>query len=60
MSRDIVDTYKIGVGRAHKHTQVRLYVADLDVRVVTFDGELLRQLTLDPNRLYQPLAKPPK
>ena len=55
-----MDTYKIGVGRAHKHTQVRLYVADLDVRVVTFDGELLRQLTLDPNRLYQPLAKPPK
>jgi hypothetical protein len=27
---------------------------------VTFDGELLGQLTLDPERKYQPLEKPPK
>jgi transposase InsO family protein len=52
--------YKIGVGRAHKHTRVRLYVADLDVRIVTHDGELLRQLTIDPARIYQPLGQPPK
>jgi hypothetical protein len=30
-----------------------LYVADLDVRIVTFDGELLRHLTIDPARTYQ-------
>jgi hypothetical protein len=28
-------------------------VADLEVRVITEDGELLRQLTLDPTRDYQ-------
>jgi hypothetical protein len=32
---------------------VRLYIADLDVRVVTFDGEVLRHLEIDPTRLYQ-------
>ena len=32
-------------------------LADLDIRVVTTTtGELLRHLTLDPNRLYQPLG----
>lgn len=43
----------IGVGRAHRGTPIRLYVADLDVRVVTFEGELLRHLTIDPSRRYQ-------
>jgi hypothetical protein len=50
----------IHVGRPHKGIKIRLYVADRDVRVVTFDGELLGQLTLDPERKYQPLEKPPK
>jgi hypothetical protein len=31
-------------------------VNDLDVRVVSLDGELLRRLTLDPARDYQPQA----
>lgn len=30
-----------------------LFVADREVRIVTEDGELLRQLTLDPTRDYQ-------
>jgi hypothetical protein len=33
---------------------VLVLVADRDVRVLTTDGELLRHLTLDPDRLYQP------
>jgi hypothetical protein len=33
---------------------VILLVKDLDVRVVSLDGELLRHLTLDPSRDYQP------
>jgi len=32
-------------------------VADLDVQVLTEDGELLRALTLDPSRDYQPLNR---
>ena len=43
----------IGIGRAHKHLPIRLYIADLDVRIHTLNGELLRHLTLDPTRTYQ-------
>jgi transposase InsO family protein len=45
----------IQVGAAHRNRKVLLLVAGLDVRVVTTDGVLLRQLTLDPKRDYQPL-----
>jgi len=43
----------IGVGRRFAGTPIRLYVADCDVRVITFDGELLRHLEIDPSRRYQ-------
>jgi transposase InsO family protein len=46
----------IPVGAAHKNRKVRLFVAGADVRVVTEDGELIRALTLDPTRSYQPLG----
>jgi transposase InsO family protein len=48
----------IGVGRAYTGTRVLLLVDDLDVRVITEDGELLRQLTIDPTRDYQPTGRP--
>ena len=32
----------------------RVSVLPLDIRVLAEDGSLLRQLTLDPNRDYQP------
>jgi transposase InsO family protein len=40
--------YKIGVGRAHKGQAVKLLIADQQIRVIDLDGQLLRQLTLDP------------
>jgi transposase InsO family protein len=46
--------YHVGVGRAHKGSRVLVLVADRDVRVLTVEGELLRRLTLDPSRDYQP------
>ncbi|MGH3923874.1 MAG: IS481 family transposase [Pseudonocardiaceae bacterium] len=46
--------HHIGVGRRHKGTRVILLVDGLDVRVVSEQGELLRHLTLDPSRDYQP------
>ncbi|MFN2625761.1 MAG: IS481 family transposase [Mycobacteriales bacterium] len=49
--------HHIGVGRGHAGTHVRLLVDELHVRVITEDGELLRELTLDPTRDYQPQAK---
>ena len=46
--------HHIGIGRRHAGTYVLLLVRELHVRVITEDGALLRELTLDPNRDYQP------
>jgi transposase InsO family protein len=50
--------HHIGLGRHLAGTPVILLIADLDIRVIHADtGELLRALTLDPNRNYQPRFK---
>ena len=50
--------HHISIGRAHAGKPVVLLIADLDIRVVaTNTGELLRHLTLDPTRGYQPRQK---
>jgi hypothetical protein len=52
--------YHIGAGRTHARTHITLLVQDLDVRIIdAAAGELLRQLTLDPERNYQPTGRPP-
>jgi transposase InsO family protein len=49
----------IGLGRTHARTHVIVLVDDLHVRVVdAATGELLRDLTIDPTRDYQPTGKP--
>ena len=45
--------HHIGLGAGHRGKAIVLFVADRDVRFVTEDGELLRQLVLDPTRDYQ-------
>jgi len=45
----------IGVGAANRHQAVRLLIAGDHVRVIREDGSLLRELTIDPSRDYQPL-----
>lgn len=51
--------HHIGIGRTHARTHVILLVQDLHVRIVnTITGELLRELTIDPDRDYQPTARP--
>lgn len=47
--------HHIGLGRRLTGTRVLVLVADLHVRVLTEEGELLRELTLDPSRDYQPM-----
>jgi transposase InsO family protein len=45
----------IGIGRTHTRTHVILLVHDLHVRVINaITGELLRELTIDPSKDYQP------
>ena len=48
--------HHIKVGRRHAGTRVLMLVAGLDVRIVSEDGELLRELVLDPTRDYQPMG----
>jgi transposase InsO family protein len=51
--------HHIGIGRTHARTRVLLLVRDLHIRVINAaTGELLRELTLDPNRNYQPTGRP--
>jgi transposase InsO family protein len=45
--------HHIGLGARHRGKPIVLLVADRDVRIVTEDGALLRQLILDPTRDYQ-------
>ena len=46
--------HHIGLGRRLAGTRVLALVDGLRVRVITEDGELIRELILDPNRDYQP------
>jgi hypothetical protein len=51
--------YHIGVGRTHARTHILLLVQDLHIRIINAaTGELLRDLTLDPSRNYQPTGRP--
>ena len=50
--------HHIGIGRAHKGRTIKLLIADRDIRILDPNtGELIRQLTLDPNRDYQPIEE---
>jgi hypothetical protein len=52
--------HHIGLGHEHARTRVVMLIDDLHVRVIdAATGELLRDLTLDPTRDYQPLGRPP-
>jgi transposase InsO family protein len=46
--------HHIGVGRPYKREHVVLLVAGAQVRILNADGQLIRELTIDSNRDYQP------
>ncbi len=51
--------HHIGIGRTHARTHIILLVDDLHVRVIhATTGELLRDLTIDTTRDYQPTGAP--
>ncbi|MGO4692405.1 IS481 family transposase, partial [Glaciibacter sp. 2TAF33] len=48
----------IGIGRTHAGTHVKLLIRDLSVTIINAaTGELLRELTIDTTRDYQPRGK---
>ena len=52
--------HHIGLGYEHNGHVVRVLVHDLHVTVIHADtGEIIRDLTLDPDRDYQPLGRTP-
>jgi hypothetical protein len=52
--------HHLGVGRTHARTHVLMLVDALQVRIVNAaTGELLRELTIDQSRDYQPTGRPP-
>lgn len=51
--------HHIGIGRTYAGTYVLLLVHGLHIRVIdAATGDILRELTLNPNRDYQPTGKP--
>ena len=51
--------FKIGIGRHLARTRVICLVKDLDIRIIhAATGEILRTLTLDTTRTYQPTGRP--
>lgn len=50
--------HHIGIGRAHKGRAIKLLIADQNIRIIDANtGQLIRELTLDPTRDYQPLTR---
>ncbi|MES2093507.1 MAG: hypothetical protein V4531_06830 [Actinomycetota bacterium] len=51
----------IGIGRTLAGTHVKILAHDLDVTIINaITGEILRQLTIDATKDYQPTGKPPR
>ena len=51
--------HHIGIGRIHYQTRVLILVHDLNITIINAaTGEVLRELTLDPTRDYQPTGAP--
>jgi transposase InsO family protein len=51
--------HHISIGRAHARTHILMLIQDLDIRIINAaTGELIRELTLDPTRDYQPRNVP--
>jgi transposase InsO family protein len=50
--------HHIGIGRAHKNRPIKLLIADRHTRIIDLEnGQLIRELTLDPTRDYQPIKQ---
>jgi transposase InsO family protein len=53
------ELHHIGIGRTFDRTPVILLIHDLDVRIIhAANGEILRHLTIDPNRRYHGTGQP--
>lgn len=49
--------HHIGMGHDHKGKRIIMLIKGLEIRVITREGQLLRELILDPTRDYQPTGR---
>ena len=45
--------HHIGIGRPHAGTAIRMLIHEKEIRVITTNGELLAEFTLDTDKDYQ-------
>jgi transposase InsO family protein len=50
--------HHVGIGRRYAGTEVLVLIRDLHIRVLSTDGQLVRELHLDPSKDYQPQTTP--
>ncbi len=67
LRNDVIDKYgklslrhngqmhHIGIGRSYAGTPIRMLIHEKEIRVITTSGELLKELTFDEAKDYQPL-----
>lgn len=51
--------HHIGIGGDHRNKRVTMLIDGLHIKIISQDGELLREFMLDPNRIYQGTGQPP-
>ncbi len=49
--------HHIGIGHDWAGVRVLMLIRELNIRIITEDGELIRELVLDPTRDYQPTGR---
>ncbi|MDQ2750187.1 MAG: IS481 family transposase [Actinomycetota bacterium] len=49
--------HHIGIGNDWAGVRVLMLIRELNIRIITEDGELIRELVLDPTRDYQPTGR---
>ena len=53
--------HHIGIGRTYTGTCIKLMIQDLDITIINATtGEILRELTLNPDKDYQPIGQEKK
>jgi hypothetical protein len=48
----------VRIGHHHRGKRVRLYIVDEHIRVLDDDGNFLGEITINPDKNYQTMAKP--
>jgi hypothetical protein len=51
--------FHVRIGHHHRSRHMCLYIIDEHIRVVDESGEFLGEITINPEKTYQPMARQP-